>query len=871
MIRVATLLTVRNLARHRLRTLFTVIGIGLGVAAMIGVRLVNDSAARSFERTVERLAGKAVLQISDGEAGVPEKLLDEVRRIPGVSVAAPVVEGSAPVAGLPGQRLYVLGVDLLNGDSLREYDFQDTKTIVKDQLAFIAQPDSVALTTRFLRRHRLSLGDTIRILAPGGAKRLTIRGAMTVKRGPATLFDGRIAVMDVFAAQRLLALGGRFSRIDLGAKKGVKLVSLEAAVKRVVAGRGVVQRPERSGRTLERMLAGSRLAYSFGAALALVVGLYVIFNTMGIAVTQRRREFAILRAAGMRRGDLLRLVLGESLVLGALGCAIGAPLGVLFARAVVAAFAADVSRRLIPIRTGTVSVSPETIALGVGLGLFAALLAALIPARETLRIRALEALRRTDPFGAPSPKRALTMIGTALLALAASLFVFDWLYGAGPQAGGGVSYYAFECCALLGVSLTAPAFLRNVARAADRSLRASSKPLAKLAGRRLCSTSGRFSIATVALAVSLTGALAIAALTSSVAGTAIHWFDDNFGGIDLLVSTSPTASITDSTPLPRSLEREIAALPAVEAVDASRWLRVPYRGRWIELVARAPAAYWTGFRGLDLIEGERAEALAALSAEEGVLVSGSFARRFGKYSGDLVHLRCPSGTVALRIAGVVFDFDEIGEVIVSQRLYQRLWHDRTSTFLAVRLKDRGRSSNVFASDPRGVERVAAQIRRRFGDRYGLFVIRPLRLRGWLMSTVDRAVGTAYPVVLIAIGTALLGLINSLFASVLDRIREIGILRAIGATRGQVIRLVVMEAVGVGLTGGLAGAVLGSIEAYRFVTGTVRHGIGVSVFFHYPTWTVVLSLVAAVLLAATAGYFPGRAAGRIRVTEALEHE
>lgn len=871
MIRVATRLSLRHAAQHRLRTLFTIVGIALGVAAIVGIRLVNDSAARSFNRAVQRLAGSAVLQVSNGDAGVPEALLDELQKVPGVSVAAPSVEGPVPLANFQGERLYVFGVDLLNGDSLRKYAFEDTSVAVKDKLAFLAQPDSIALTTKFLKAHRLSSGDTIRVLAEGEAKTLTIRGVLTIRKGPATLFDGRLGVMDVFAAQRLLGFTGRFSRIDIGAARGVDLATLEAAVKRLVGGRGVVERPERSSKTLERMLAGNRVAYSIGAALALVVGVYLVFNTMLIAVAQRRRELAILRAAGMRRREVMRAIMGEALVLGALGCVIGAPLGVVFARATSAAFAADVSRRLIPIDAGKILVSPGTIALGVVLGLLATLVATLIPARQALGVRPAEALGRLDLRAARPPTRRMTAAGISLLVLGFALFGYESVYGMPVAAAGGNFYYGVEFCLLIGVSLVAPALLEGAARGVERLVRGWRGPLAMLAARRLRMDSRRFSIAAVALAVSLSGALTIASLTSSMYGTVIHWFDENFGKIDLLVSTSPVSSTTNATTLPASLARGIARLPDVESVDASRWLRISYRGQLIELVGRAARAYQNGFRALDLMEGAESRALAAFQAERGVLVNDTFSRRFGTHVGDVVRLKSPSGNVALRVVGVTFDLQELGEVIVPQGLYRRLWKDDTITALEVRLRRPLGSQRARAASDAEVETVAAQIRREWGRRYGLFVTTPSEFREWIESVVAKAIGAAYPIIVVAICIALLGLINSLFASVLDRIREIGTLRAIGATRAQIVRLIVAEAAVVGLVGGAAGVALGSLEGYRFVTGTLRDVIGIGVFFHYPTWAIVFSLAAALLLAGIAGYLPGRAAGKVRVTDALEHE
>jgi hypothetical protein len=173
--------SLRHFARHKLRTFFTTGGIALGVAAMVAVRLVNDSASRAFESAVERMAGKTALEIANGSVGVPEELLEELRAVPGVAVAAPSVQGILPVSGLHGERLYFFGVDLVADDELRDYDSPEAS--IEDPLVFLAQPDSVAVTTEFLERNRLAAGDVIHVSGAGGDFALTIRGTLEVQTG----------------------------------------------------------------------------------------------------------------------------------------------------------------------------------------------------------------------------------------------------------------------------------------------------------------------------------------------------------------------------------------------------------------------------------------------------------------------------------------------------------------------------------------------------------------------------------------------------------------------------------------------------------------------------------------------------------------
>ncbi len=440
--------SVRHLAAHRLRTALTVLGVAFGVAAMVGIRLVNDSASRAFERAVERVAGKAVLEIGRDGIGVAEELAEEIRAVEGVSVVAPMVYGFVSTEGLGGERLFVLGIDLLADGELREYQSGASETAVEDPLVFLAQPDSVALTDDVASRRGLALDDPVRVRGAGGEATLTVRAILDVRTGPATVFGGRLAVMDVFAAQRLFALDRRFTRIDLGAAPGTDLAALEDRVRALVGERGTVTRPEARSQAFEKLLEGNRLTFTFGASLALVVGLYLILNTMVIAVAQRSREIGVLRALGLRRAQVARWIVGESIVLAALGAAVGVPLGFAFARLLIDAYVSSVSSRIMPVPGAEIAFELGAVLWGAIPGVAAALVAAYLPAREAARLAPATVLR---PLGAPEGRRAhfprATAAGLACLALLAIVRIL-------PN-GGGVHRAASELGLLLAVSLLA--------------------------------------------------------------------------------------------------------------------------------------------------------------------------------------------------------------------------------------------------------------------------------------------------------------------------------------------------------------------------------------------------------------------------------
>ncbi len=851
--------SLRHLSGHKLRTIFTVGGIALGVAVVVAIELLHGSVASSYQRMVERIAGKAVLQVTNGEVGVPEELLKEIQAIPGVSAAVASVQGFVSVPRLPGERLYLFGIDLLADQELRDYQHGSSEAAVEDPLVFLAQPNSIAVTTTFLERSGLALDDSLGVLSPAGTIELRIRASLDIHTGPASLFGGRLAVMDVFAAQRLFDLDRRFSQIDAGLALGFDLETVEREVQKVVGARGLVERPQARGETLEKLLTSNRYGMMLAAMLAVVVGLYLIFNTMMVAVAQRRREIGCLRALGVRRREVLRLVLLEAALLGAVGCLVGVPLGYGMAGGMSQAFALNLSAMYMPIDAPEIRLDAASIVWGVSLGLGAAIVAAAVPAREAVKIHALEALRPTIARSrGVEPYRRAALLGGTVTTGALLVWVTRAMLPVSKNASGSGAILGL----LVGVSLAVPIVVRTFALRAEPLLARLLGPVGGLASRSIVDHIGRVAITCSAFLVSLAGAIAIATLLSSFQHTLRVWIDGLFANIDLVIASGAKPLANDATPLPGSLADQIARLPGVAWVDMVRIVKVMHEGSLTTLIATDASLRTRGLRTIEFLEGDRAAADRALERGDGVAVNEAFALRYGKRTGDAITLTTPSGELRRPIVGIYFDpaYADLGIVTLDRRLYRENWRDDTVNFLEPALEP-------------GADRVAMidTIRRRWGDEHALFIMTMEQFRGEVEELLAQSMLVTYPLVGIAIAIALLGVVNSLLASVLDRIREIGVLRAIGATRGQIARSIVLEATIIGLIGGLLAAAVGSALGYVQVD-VIFHGMfGMTVLYRYPTASVVFSVVAAALLAAAAGYLPGRSAGRLKIVEALEYE
>src|SRR5213082_968448 len=320
-----------------LRTALTVAGIVLGVAVFVGMHTANQSVLYAFTRTVDRIAGKTELEVTAGETGFDEDVLERVQNASTVRVAVPVIEAVVDT-NLKGQgSLLVLGIDMTGDRSLRDYDLESgDDAVVDDPLVFLAQPDSIIVSNEFAGRNRLSVGQRLTLGTVEGEKPFTIRGVMKAS-GLTSAFGGNLAVMDIYAAQHMFGRGRSFDRIDLAVKEGRTLKDAEQELSALLGPGFQVDPPSGRGQQFEAMLAAYSMMVGVSSLFALFIGMFIIYNSFAIAVTQRRSEIGILRALGATRGQIRTLFLAESAITGLVGSLGGVAFGFLIARGIAVA------------------------------------------------------------------------------------------------------------------------------------------------------------------------------------------------------------------------------------------------------------------------------------------------------------------------------------------------------------------------------------------------------------------------------------------------------------------------------------------------------------------------------------------------------
>lgn len=845
------LITWPYVRRHRLRTLLTTVGIVLGVAVFVGMHTANESVLLAFYKTIDRIAGKAELQITAGEGGFPEDVLERVQSMPEVRAAVPVIEAAVDT-NLKGEgNLLVLAVDMTGDRSLRDYDLESgEEAVVDDPLVFLAQPDSLIVTREFAQRNGLAIGTRVPMRTMEGEKQFTVRGIM--KSGGLTqAFGGNLAVMDIYAAQMVFGRGRTFDRVDLALAEGVALDEGRLEIARRLGPGYQVEPPASRGQQIDSVLRVYSFTANMNSAFALFIGMFIIYNSFSIAVAQRRREIGILRALGASRTQIRTLFLVESGLAGLVGSAAGLAFGILLSKGLALYISGLIAGVYgIAERTTEIATQPWLMLTGLLMGVATSLVAGWIPARNAARVDPIQALQKgsyqTLSAGENRARRiaAIALGGTSLGLL---LFATGWtaLFYAG---------YVMAAVALLLLSPTGALWLTRLLRPVLRWVR----PVeGALAADSLIQAPRRTSATVTALMLSLSLVVSMGGIARAVFDSIHNWATVTLNP-DLFVT--PSQSLTERNfRFPASLGDELAGIDGVDEIQRVRSHRIVYQGSPISLTAVEAKSLGDRTKRPP-VEGPP-DMYERAARGEGVILSDNFARLRGLHAGDTIELATPSGARRLAILGLVVDWtDQTGMILMDRASYVRWWGDDTVNVFRVYVKPGVRPQDV-----------RQRIIDRFAGTQRLFVLTNREVQTWILGLAEQWMSLAYAQIAIAVLVAILGIVNTLTVSIIDRRRELGVLQAVGGMRNQVRRTIWMEAIAIGMVGLVLGLAVGAVTLNYALEMSQRDVTGLALPYTFP-WGIAGLLVPLILGSAfVASLWPAESAVRGSLVEALEYE
>lgn len=799
----------RYLCRRRSLSLLQLLGIACGVAAVIGMTLSAQSALSSFSQAVEFLRGKSSHTLERLAGPMDESVLRDLAADPAVISFAPVLERRLKLES--GDLVRILGIDPFLDRAIRpelsRAPFErGPGASFEDSLAFLTDERAVLVEAELAR----GLG-----LLKGG-ELPTLKGTLRVIGTFANPSGEPLILMDIAHAQKLLGLAGKIDHVDLilGDESGF--------ASRWQEGWRIQSKRQRQD-TFGAMVGAFRLNLEALSLMALFVSVFLIYNTAMFAVVSRRRDAGVLRSLGASRGEVAVAFLTEIALFGILGGLLGGLLGYLLSRTLTDVIGGTISTLYFFLRPAPVPWSWWVPAAGAAVGLGASLLGSLYPLLELTRTDPVRTLRGRSG-GRGNRRRAwiAALAGAAVLVVSIVLLAFfsKRIY----VAFAGVFGFLFGLSLLTGVVMVL----------ADPLLAMLLGSLGRLPGRiaagNIIRNLGRTGVAVAAFMVALSLSIGLGSMIGSFRESLVWWMGTQLRG-DLYVSNASDMEV------PEAFYEEIRDIPGVGGVDTYRKVQVPYRGRTVHVVG-IKADVLQRFARFGWVEGGDEHWEAVKRGD--VIVSESFARSFGAGPGSVVTLEGLTGPVGLRIEGVFYDYStEHGLIMMDRETYIGLYGDRTINSIAV---------FIDPAEPRR-KQILDDIRARAAAR-GLPALTREQFHRNILEIFDSTFAVTRSMRILAIVIAFFGITGALMTLFIERQRDLGILRALGFSTGQVARMTLLEALGMGLVSFALSAGVGTVLALLLIRVINLRSFNWTVFY-YPDWQPY-ALTALTALAASVG-------------------
>lgn len=842
---------VRYLARHRLLALLNVCSVALGVAVYLAIQIANQSARQAFGATVDLVAGKAELQITRAVSGLPDETFPEIARQPGIRGATPLVRGIVTLPDFPGEYLQVLGLDIFTNASFRTFELTNFAAGDFDVQRWLADADALAVSEEFARLHDLKSGDPLRVQVNGADRHLRVGFIMRANGMPAV--DTHFAAMDIGWAQELFGKRGHLDSIQLQLKTLREREAVAAALRKIVPSDASVETPAQRGAQLENMLGGFQLNLTAMSLVSLLVGMFLIYNTVSASVVRRRSEIGILRSLGVTRTEVRSLFLAEAFLLGTIGTLLGLVAGMFLARLLVGTVTQTISSLYVLLSVRSLTLTPSMFGLAIALGLGSVLVAAWVPAAAAAKMDPVRALRAGSIIE-QSVRLSRGWFWFALLLLGAAVGTSAVALRLGPPWFGFVAAF----CVLAGFSCLVPGVAARFSKTIGLILRRGGKRFVepKLAAGNLARSLVRNSVTIAALSAAVAMAIGVSVMVFSFRTTVESWIDQTLVA-DLFIAPASNEVVGPTSFMPPEPIRFLEAHSSVAAVDTFREIDLSMGNETIAVAVVRGAER----RELHFLRGNDREIMKRFRAEPCVVVSESFARRRGTRDGESLELATPLGPRRFPIAGTFYDYTrDQGLVFMSEKTFMPLWNDERVNSLAVYLKP-GASA----------EDLTAAFRAKFSGSGQFMILANRDLRTRVFEIFDQTFAVTYVLRTIAVLVAIAGICLGLTTLIAERSRELAVFRAIGGSAAQLRRVLLWESGMIGLLASIVGLasgvclslVLTGVINRAFFGWTIQLAIPWSSLAVTPLWIVSAALLA--------GLWPAWRAGRVVLAEALRDE
>jgi putative ABC transport system permease protein len=826
----------RDLTRRPLQTALMILGVALGVAVVIAIDLANTSAKTAFDLSTQAITGKTTHQIIGGSNGIDEDLYRQIRVDLGYRASAPLIEGTGIALDLDAQPFRILGVDFFAEAPFRSY-LNESSSDAVDLIRFYTEPNTALIGKGIAERYGIKLNDVFRLQVNENILNIKVVGILSPREeGSKRALDG-LMIMDIAGAQEVLGMKGKLSRVDLilDESQARRLQSaLPANVRLALASE--------QANTVAQLTSAFQLNLTALSLLALIVGMFLIYNTMMFSVVQRRAVLGILRALGVTGAQLFALIVAEAAIASGIGALLGLGLGWVLGQGAVKLVTQTINDLYFSLNVSDTPLTLFTTIKGLALGIGAGVLAASAPALEAAGVEPVTAMRASsfeDRIKKWIPIIATIGVTFGIVGITV-LLIFQSL----------ILNFVSLFLIVIGLSLVVPfatdLLMRGVALLPFGLLN-------RLAARTVTKAISRTSVAIASLMVAVSVTIGVSVMIDSFRATVINWLDLTLQADVYVGAGGRVTSISSEVP------KRLANVQGVDHIETFRATSVESE---------------FGAINVSVIDARRQRAAKLYRFADGtpeqiweqvmngaVIVSEPFAVRHKlPIRGATITMHTDKGLRTFPVVAIYYDYSsDRGAVMMSQNVYHSYWEDRGITSVAVYVQ-KGIAPDDVADEIRAAVR---------GTALQVQVNRTLREQA--LTIFDRTFAITNALRILAVVVAFIGVLSALMALQIERTRELATMQAVGLTENQLWRLTLLETGLMGAVAGLLSLPTGFVLALVLIYVINLRSFGWTIQMQFDPSIFLQAMIVSVSAALLATVYPLKRLRKMEIAVGLRQE
>jgi putative ABC transport system permease protein len=825
-------LVVRDALRHPLLTSINILSVALGVAVYLAIQVTNYSANRALAASVDVTAGKANLE-AVGE--IDDAILPRLQQVPGCTAATPLLERIVTLPDYQGEYLHLVGADPFTNGEFRTFEIKDLGGVKIRADRWFSDPTAVAITEAFAQSHHLQAGSRIRVRSGEKVQSLTVAFLLDTPGG-----DSHVAAMDIGWLQELSGDAGKLTSILFRVSNPMDPAPVLARLKQILPPPVSVQTPQSRSSQIEKMVAGFQLNLTALSMASLMVGVFLIYNTVSASVVRRRPEIGILRSLGVSKSGVRLLFLGEAGFYSICGVLIGIGLGLVLATRCIDVVAKTISNLYVLTSIEHPIVPWEQIAVVSGLGLVTGWIGAWIPANQAANLPPLRALNLGLLIERSQRFRLWTLIlcgGSICLAFLSAWLALWWH----------ARVLSFACAALVLIAacLLAPGLTQGLGSIIGITF--SRLYVVRLSAQNLVRSLYRNAVTSAALGCAVALLVSVSIMIFSFRLTLDRWMDRRLVADVFVTPTENQIAGFDSYVNPNLIEF-LQSFPEVDTVASYREVSVNLKGEDVTLGVTMESPR----NSPEFLGGGDAQKLRTWHQSDSVIASEPLARRLGLTVGSRISIPTPAGSRDFYVTGIFYDYtSDQGLLLIQRQNFERFWAD-----------SRVQAISLYLRPGSSVESVINRARESYPGAEAYAFQSNQELRGVVERIFDQTFQVTNLLRGIALAVSVIGIVLSLTVIVKERERELAVLRSIGGSSAQLLFLILLEALFLTMVAVILG-ILGGCALSVVLTNVINETFfGWTIPVHFP-WTDIVPVGVLLLgVGVLAGFFPALLAARV---------